>query len=100
MVIAGTPGLHERKVNLMKTVIRAAALFGATLALSTAGALLTVETASAASQPTMRPSVAQAAADPGRSGGVPVHVPVNVCGNTVDGQSGLNPAFGNQCVTD
>ncbi|MGW5738660.1 MULTISPECIES: chaplin [Streptomyces] len=29
---------------------------------------------------------------------VPVHVPVNVCGNTVDVIGLLNPAFGNQCV--
>jgi hypothetical protein len=31
---------------------------------------------------------------------VPVHVPVNVCGNTVDIVGLLNPAFGNQCVND
>ncbi|WP_330176619.1 chaplin [Streptomyces sp. NBC_01498] len=29
---------------------------------------------------------------------VPVHVPVNVCGNTVDVVGALNPAFGNGCV--
>ncbi|MEE4541238.1 chaplin [Streptomyces sp. V4-01] len=29
---------------------------------------------------------------------VPVHVPVNVCGNTVDVIGLLNPAFGNQCT--
>jgi hypothetical protein len=28
---------------------------------------------------------------------VPVHVPVNVCGNTVDVIGLLNPAFGNTC---
>ncbi|MFF9688324.1 chaplin [Streptomyces sp. NPDC014623] len=28
---------------------------------------------------------------------VPVHVPVNVCGNTVDVVGLLNPAFGNEC---
>ncbi|HEY3483437.1 MAG TPA: chaplin, partial [Streptomyces sp.] len=28
---------------------------------------------------------------------VPVHVPVNVCGNTVNVIGLLNPAFGNQC---
>ncbi|MEK8142471.1 chaplin [Streptomyces sp. M10(2022)] len=31
-----------------------------------------------------------------RSG--PVHVPVNVCGNTVSVVGLLNPAFGNTCV--
>ncbi|MFI9269422.1 chaplin [Kitasatospora sp. NPDC052896] len=29
---------------------------------------------------------------------VPVHVPVNLCGNTVDVVGLLNPAFGNTCV--
>ncbi|MFE3864130.1 chaplin [Streptomyces goshikiensis] len=29
---------------------------------------------------------------------VPVHVPVNVCGNTVNVIAALNPAFGNTCV--
>ncbi|MFH8793995.1 chaplin [Streptomyces sp. NPDC017941] len=31
---------------------------------------------------------------------IPVHVPVNVCGNTVDIIGLLNPAFGNKCVND
>ncbi|WP_306318478.1 MULTISPECIES: chaplin [unclassified Streptomyces] len=31
---------------------------------------------------------------------VPVHVPVNFCGNTVDVIGVLNPAFGNTCVND
>ncbi|WP_042396379.1 chaplin [Streptacidiphilus carbonis] len=29
---------------------------------------------------------------------VPVHVPVNVCGDSVDVIGVLNPAFGNTCV--
>ncbi|MFD7945798.1 chaplin ChpH [Streptomyces sp. NPDC059744] len=29
---------------------------------------------------------------------VPVHVPVNVCGNTISVIGLLNPAFGNGCV--
>jgi hypothetical protein len=29
---------------------------------------------------------------------VPVHIPVNVCGNTVNVIGLLNPAFGNQCA--
>ncbi|MFI6345151.1 chaplin [Streptomyces sp. NPDC050560] len=29
---------------------------------------------------------------------VPVHIPLNVCGNTVDVVGLLNPAFGNTCV--
>jgi hypothetical protein len=31
---------------------------------------------------------------------VPVHVPVNVCGNTVNIIALLNPAFGNACVNE
>ncbi|MFI7388363.1 chaplin [Streptomyces sp. NPDC049813] len=31
---------------------------------------------------------------------VPVHVPVNVCGNSIDVIGLLNPAFGNQCKND
>ncbi|WP_086741920.1 chaplin [Streptomyces glaucescens] len=31
---------------------------------------------------------------------VPVHVPINVCGNTVNIVAALNPAFGNVCVND
>ncbi|MCH0564924.1 MULTISPECIES: chaplin [unclassified Streptomyces] len=30
----------------------------------------------------------------------PIHVPVNVCGNTVNVIGLLNPAFGNTCVND
>ncbi|MFF4903565.1 chaplin [Streptomyces sp. NPDC001260] len=29
---------------------------------------------------------------------VPVHIPVNVCGNTVDAAGLLSPAFGNSCA--
>ncbi|MFF9395666.1 chaplin [Streptomyces griseoluteus] len=31
---------------------------------------------------------------------IPVHVPVNICGNTIDVTGLLNPAFGNTCVND
>ncbi len=31
---------------------------------------------------------------------VPVHAPVNICGNTVDVVGALNPAFGNNCSND
>ncbi|MEU3062712.1 chaplin [Streptomyces subrutilus] len=31
---------------------------------------------------------------------VPVHVPVNLCGNSVNVIGLLNPAFGNVCVND
>ncbi|MFF4283758.1 chaplin [Streptomyces sp. NPDC001739] len=29
---------------------------------------------------------------------VPIHIPINVCGNTVDLVGLLNPAFGNNCL--
>lgn len=31
---------------------------------------------------------------------VPIHIPVNVCGNTVNVIGLLNPAFGNACIND
>ncbi|MFJ9668225.1 chaplin ChpG [Streptomyces sp. NPDC101219] len=31
---------------------------------------------------------------------LPIHVPLNVCGNTVNIPGLLNPAFGNTCVND
>ncbi|KPI28976.1 chaplin ChpG [Streptomyces sp. NBC_00080] len=31
---------------------------------------------------------------------VPVHIPVNVCGNTINVIGLLNPAFGNTCIND
>ncbi|NSC23903.1 chaplin [Streptomyces albus subsp. chlorinus] len=45
-----------------------------------------------------------AAGSPGVGSGnvvqAPVHVPANVCGNTIDVIALLNPAFGNTCVND
>ncbi|MCX2970365.1 MULTISPECIES: chaplin [Streptomyces] len=31
---------------------------------------------------------------------VPVHIPVNLCGNTIDIIGVLNPTFGNVCIND
>ncbi|WP_344569279.1 chaplin [Streptomyces axinellae] len=31
---------------------------------------------------------------------VPLHVPVNLCGNSIDTIALLNPAFGNTCAAD
>ncbi|MFD3808675.1 chaplin [Streptomyces sp. NPDC058611] len=31
---------------------------------------------------------------------VPVHVPINICGNTVNVVGFLNPAFGNTCINN
>ncbi|MFI6105777.1 chaplin [Streptomyces sp. NPDC051310] len=31
---------------------------------------------------------------------VPIHIPINLCGNTIDLVGVLNPAFGNVCIND
>ncbi|GHF28967.1 hypothetical protein GCM10010218_07650 [Streptomyces mashuensis] len=31
---------------------------------------------------------------------IPIHVPINLCGNTIDIVGLLNPTFGNVCVND
>ncbi|MFI7501599.1 chaplin [Streptomyces sp. NPDC049687] len=45
-----------------------------------------------------------AAGSPGAISGnglqVPVHIPVNLCGNTVDAVGALNPVFGNKCANE
>ncbi|MCF3960727.1 chaplin [Streptomyces fuscigenes] len=45
---------------------------------------------------------ALAAGSPGVLSGnvvqIPVHVPINLCGNSIDVIALLNPAFGNTCV--
>lgn len=68
-----------------------------------AGTLMALGTAAA---PALADSGAQggAANSPGVISGnviqVPVHVPIQVCGNTIDIIGLLNPAFGNTCVAD
>lgn len=57
-----------------------------------------------AAAPAVADSGAEAAAigSPGVLSGnviqVPIHIPVNVCGNSIGVISLLNPAFGNACV--
>ncbi|GAA1350576.1 chaplin [Streptomyces beijiangensis] len=79
----------------MSRFVKAAILTGA-IAASFAGAA-GVAAADAGAQ-------GEAVGSPGVLSGnllqVPVHVPVNVCGNTVDGIGALNPAFGNQCANN
>nr|WP_206441855.1 chaplin [Streptomyces boncukensis] len=59
-----------------------------------------------AAAPALADSGAQAAAanSPGLASGnavqVPINVPVNLCGNTIDIIALLNPAFGNTCVNN
>ncbi|MFK4106505.1 chaplin [Streptomyces sp. NPDC019531] len=49
-------------------------------------------------------AVGSVASSPGVLSGnmvqLPLHVPVNACGNTADALALLNPAFGTGCATD
>ncbi|MEU7030103.1 chaplin [Streptomyces sp. NPDC015232] len=77
----------------MSRIAKAAAVIAGTGAVALSGAGLAVADAGAE---------AVAAHSPGVGSGnvvqVPVHVPINLCGNTVSVIGLINPAFGNQCA--
>ncbi|MEV6579159.1 chaplin ChpH [Streptomyces sp. NPDC051582] len=75
---------------MLKKVVAAAAATGG---LVLAGAGLAAADAGAQGAAIGSPGVLS-----GNAIQVPVHVPVNVCGNTVNVIGLLNPAFGNTCV--
>ncbi|GGT11600.1 MULTISPECIES: chaplin ChpH [Streptomyces] len=75
---------------MLKKVVAAAAATGG---LVLAGAGMAVADAGAQGAAIGSPGVLS-----GNVVQVPVHVPVNVCGNTVSVIGLLNPAFGNTCV--
>ena len=75
---------------MIKKVVAAAAATGG---LVLAGAGLAVADAGAQGAAVHSPGVLS-----GNVVQVPVHVPVNVCGNTISVIGLLNPAFGNGCV--
>ncbi|MFJ7150007.1 chaplin ChpH [Streptomyces sp. NPDC100445] len=75
---------------MIKKIVAAAAVTGG---LVLAGAGLAVADAGAQGAAVNSPGVAS-----GNVVQVPVHIPVNVCGNTIDVIGLLNPAFGNACV--
>ncbi|WP_327313977.1 chaplin ChpH [Streptomyces sp. NBC_01235] len=75
---------------MIKKVVAAAAATGG---LVLAGAGLAVADAGAQGAAVHSPGVAS-----GNVIQVPVHVPVNVCGNTISAVGLLNPAFGTICV--
>ncbi|WP_037747171.1 chaplin [Streptomyces aculeolatus] len=79
----------------MRNLKRAAAVTIAASGLAMAGAGIAAAHGGAAAG-------GQAAGSPGIGSGnlvqVPVHVPVNACGNTVTVVGALNPAFGNLCL--
>ncbi|MFJ8113049.1 MULTISPECIES: chaplin ChpH [unclassified Streptomyces] len=75
---------------MIKKVVAAAAATGG---LVLAGAGLAVADAGAQGAAVHSPGVVS-----GNVIQVPVHVPVNVCGNTISVIGLLNPAFGNVCI--
>ncbi|MER6186519.1 chaplin ChpH [Streptomyces sp. NPDC047461] len=75
---------------MIKKVVAAAAATGG---LVLAGAGLAVADAGAQGAAVHSPGVLS-----GNVVQVPVHVPVNVCGNTISVIGLLNPAFGNTCI--
>ncbi|MEU6213706.1 chaplin ChpH [Streptomyces sp. JL4002] len=75
---------------MLKKVVAAAAATGG---LVLAGAGMAVADAGAQGAAIGSPGVLS-----GNVVQVPVHIPVNVCGNTINVIGLLNPAFGNTCV--
>ncbi|BDM68386.1 small membrane protein [Streptomyces nigrescens] len=75
---------------MLKKIVAAAAATGG---LVLAGAGLAAADAGAQGAAVHSPGVVS-----GNVVQVPVHVPVNACGNTISVVGVLNPAFGNYCV--
>ncbi|MFI6015651.1 chaplin ChpH [Streptomyces sp. NPDC051243] len=75
---------------MIKKVVAAAAATGG---LVLAGAGLAVADAGAQGAAVHSPGILS-----GNVVQAPVHVPVNVCGNTISVVGVLNPAFGNVCI--
>ena len=75
--------------NFKKAAVLAVAAFGTVLAGASAASADATATGVAAHSPgVLSGNLIQ----------VPVHIPVNVCGDTVNVIGALNPAFGNTCV--
>jgi hypothetical protein len=77
----------------MSRIAKAAAVTAAAGAVLTVGAGVAAADAGAEGAAVGSPGVLS-----GNVVQVPVHVPINVCGNTIDIVGILNPAFGNQCT--
>jgi ChpA-C len=77
----------------MSRIAKAAAVTAAAGAVLTAGAGIAAADAGAG---------AAAVGSPGAASGnvvqAPVHIPINLCGNTINIVGLLNPAFGNTCL--
>ncbi|MEU0160582.1 chaplin [Streptomyces sp. NPDC006261] len=77
----------------MSRITKVAAVMAGTGALIAGGASMASADAGAQGAAIGSPGVAS-----GNVLQVPIHVPVNVCGNTINVIGLLNPAFGNTCV--
>ncbi|MDH6576789.1 chaplin [Kitasatospora sp. MAP5-34] len=77
----------------MQNVKKAAVLTAAAASLLMAGAGVASASAEAEGVAANSPGVAS-----GNAIQVPVHVPVNLCGNSINVIGLLNPAFGNSCA--
>src|SRR5882757_2745819 len=79
-----------RRKSMIKKIVAAAAATGG---LVLAGAGLAVADSGAQGAAVQSPGVLS-----GNVVQIPIHVPVNVCGNTISVIGLLNPTFGNTCV--
>ncbi|WP_406862802.1 chaplin [Streptomyces sp. HUAS MG47] len=77
----------------MSRIAKAAAVLAGTGAVALSGAGLAVADSGAHGFAAHSPGVGS-----GNAVQVPVHVPINLCGNTVNVIGLINPAFGNTCA--
>ncbi|MFF8831738.1 chaplin [Streptomyces sp. NPDC015131] len=77
----------------MSRIAKAAAVLVGTGAVVLSGTGMAVADAEAEGAAVGSPGVIS-----GNAVQVPVHIPINLCGNTIDVIGLLNPAFGNQCA--
>ncbi|GAA4907248.1 chaplin [Streptomyces coeruleoprunus] len=76
----------------MSRIAKAAVVIAGTGAVALSGAGMAVADAGADAAAVNSPGVIS-----GNAVQVPIHIPINLCGNTVDIIGLLNPAFGNAC---
>ncbi|MET9515881.1 chaplin [Streptomyces sp. NPDC002994] len=77
----------------MSHIAKAAAVIAGTGAILAGGAGVATANAGAHGETVGNPGVIS-----GNAIQVPIHIPVNLCGNTVNIIAALNPAFGNTCA--
>ncbi|MDI3422725.1 chaplin [Streptomyces luteolus] len=79
----------------MSRIAKAVAVLAGTGAVALSGAGIAVADSGASGAAVGSPGVAS-----GNLAQVPIHVPINLCGNTVNVIAVLNPAFGNTCINE